>query len=261
MTTTQSTTSASTEVTTSDPNSCTGQNEVFDSCSHNCEASCTNPNPTCNPYSCVPACVCQPGFVRDQNGECIDPAACGNCGAHATWTSCGLECTATCEDPNPLCQSSCIPRCECDVGFLEDFDGNCVPTYQCPTINEGTENSNDGSAGTDGSDGSSGTDDTNEDSNNDTDSGANDESGSNSNSENGSSGENNGGMAGYGDPHFHVLGRSSEQPDLCFDYDGDGSDAMTILEDRDNNIRISSTLFQADNSGKTYFKSIQMVRS
>ena len=73
-------------------------------------------------------------------------------------------------------------------------------------------------------------------------------------------GDGGGSTGGYGDPHFHIVGRDQFQPDLCFDYDGEpGTNEMKILEDYENNIRITSTLFQLDNSTETYFKSITLV--
>ena len=44
-----------------------------------CQPSCEHPNGTVCPRLCeVNSCVCEPGFVRDNNNnlECIDPSEC-----------------------------------------------------------------------------------------------------------------------------------------------------------------------------------------
>ncbi|KXJ81879.1 hypothetical protein RP20_CCG017356 [Aedes albopictus] len=56
-----------------------GKNELYNACGSACPATC-EPNPaivTCPPV-CVRGCFCQPGFVRDANYNCIEPADCPN---------------------------------------------------------------------------------------------------------------------------------------------------------------------------------------
>ena len=185
---------------------------------------------------------------------------------------------------------SCVARCECDEDYVDDGAGNCILEIECPETTEAPVeettiaiNSPNPSEDDEDNDSSyeddSNYEDTNNDSNSDNDSDEdsstdsqennndNDSNDSNTNNESNNNSENdsdnndsgNGATGGFGDPHFHVLGRSKDQPDLCFDYDGDGTDVMTILDDKDNNIVISSTLFKEASTQKTYFKSITMV--
>lgn len=44
--------------------------------------------------------------------------------------------------------------------------------------------------------------------------------------------------ATWGDPHFHIIGKSSQQPDFCFDYDGNGKN-ITLIEDEDQKFKVS----------------------
>ncbi len=50
-------------------------------------------------------CVCQVGFTKDANGDCVEACSLVNCGDNST-----------CIDGD----------CICDIGFEEDADGNCV---------------------------------------------------------------------------------------------------------------------------------------
>ena len=46
---------------------------------------------------------------------------------------CPLPCSATCSDPNPICDVECTPRCACPVGQVIDTVNNkCVDPQQCP---------------------------------------------------------------------------------------------------------------------------------
>ena len=43
----------------------------------------------------------------------------------------------------------------------------------------------------------------------------------------------NDGSGGYGDPHFHIIGRSYKQPDLCFDINPPKGTDSIVLGDTD----------------------------
>jgi hypothetical protein len=45
--------------------------EVFSSCDKMCEKTCENQNPIFCPEICKPGCVCEPGWVRNENGICV----------------------------------------------------------------------------------------------------------------------------------------------------------------------------------------------
>ena len=203
--------------------------------------------------------------MRDDNGNCVEPSSCNQCPSNSSWTDCGLDCTPTCEDTNPLCDvEHCVARCECDEDYVDNGQGECILEMDCPATTtdappseETTIAINSPNPGDDGENEPDNSGDNNDDDGNDDDGNNGDGNGNDSGNDG-----NNGATGGFGDPHFHVLGRSENQPDLCFDYDGtDGSNVMTILDDKDNNIVISSTLFKEESTQKTYFKSITMVQS
>ncbi|XP_058828143.1 von Willebrand factor-like [Topomyia yanbarensis] len=57
---------------------CRGPNEVFSNCGSACPLTCDSwqrgPQPCAS--SCQSGCICQPGFVRNIQGTCIEPALC-----------------------------------------------------------------------------------------------------------------------------------------------------------------------------------------
>lgn len=63
----------------------------------------------------------------------------------------------------------------------------------------------------------------------------------------------------YEDPHFHISGRSSSQPDLCFDLDGEPLTAMILLDDPETGLSIEGELFTPQGQGKVYFSSFRLI--
>ena len=82
--------------------------------------------------ACVPACVCSAGFVLDDHGNCVEPSSYNQCGPNSSWTDCGLDCTPTCQELNPLCSMTCVARCECDEDYVDYGTGNCILDIECP---------------------------------------------------------------------------------------------------------------------------------
>ena len=83
--------------------------------------------------------------------------------------------------------------------------------------------------------------------------------GGNSGNNGGNSGA--GGVSGaYGDPHFHILGRSDAQPDLCFDFNPESGEEIKIIEDFETGLYVNGTVFQPDLSkDEIYFESITIT--
>lgn len=52
-----------------------GENEVLNDCGDRCDRSCGNLNPICPSICDPPACVCSPGFAR-QDGVCVPTSQC-----------------------------------------------------------------------------------------------------------------------------------------------------------------------------------------
>merc|ERR1712130_499320 len=55
-----------------------------------------------------------------------------------------------------------------------------------------------------------------------------------------------GGSSGYGDPHFHILGRSLAQPSLCFDYNDLPEKDLVLIQDNNSGLQVIGNLFQPD---------------
>lgn len=58
---------------------CHGVNEVYSMCdNNNCQKTCeTIDRPKPCQYICVPGCVCDKGFVRNYENECVPEDHCG----------------------------------------------------------------------------------------------------------------------------------------------------------------------------------------
>ena len=71
-----------------------------------------------------------------------------------------------------------------------------------------------------------------------------------------------GNSGAYGDPHFHVVGRSESQPDLCFDYNGQAGDIITLLKDDGHGLKVTGKVFKPENSigDQLYFENIKIFR-
>lgn len=64
----------------------------------------------------------------------------------------------------------------------------------------------------------------------------------------------------YGDPHFHILGRSDAQPDLCFDYNPESGEEIKIIEDLETGLYVNGTVFQPNPSiDEIYFESVTIT--
>ena len=71
-----------------------------------------------------------------------------------------------------------------------------------------------------------------------------------------------GGSSGaYGDPHFHIVGISESQPDLCFDYNASPGKTITLINDTNTGFQVTGTLFQPDGEDTgIYFQSVKIKR-
>nr|XP_054765345.1 zonadhesin-like [Lytechinus pictus] len=117
---------------------------VLDTCGAPCpEPSCSNPQPIFCRAACqnIPKCICDRnnGYVRDENGDCIQVEQCPpSCGENEVFSNCDSICRRTCEnkDLNLACKAPCSPGCVCDKarGFIRDRNenGQCILESQCP---------------------------------------------------------------------------------------------------------------------------------
>lgn len=56
---------------------CLNNNEIYDICNAACEPSCADPEPICTKV-CSGGCICAPGLLRNDTGECVSVDKCGN---------------------------------------------------------------------------------------------------------------------------------------------------------------------------------------
>ncbi|KAI5637847.1 trypsin inhibitor like cysteine rich domain-containing protein [Phthorimaea operculella] len=56
---------------------CFNANEVYDLCNAACEPSCADPLPICSQV-CTAGCVCAPGLLRNETGDCVTADKCGS---------------------------------------------------------------------------------------------------------------------------------------------------------------------------------------
>jgi len=126
---------------------CTG-GQTWHDCGLDCNSTCQEPNPYCTEL-CVPRCQCPLDRPLLHNGKCIAETDCGakstkdvepkECKGGQVWEECGSNCTSTCEDPDPQCSDSCVPRCQCpsDLPMLQN--GQCISDYACDSDEEDDE--------------------------------------------------------------------------------------------------------------------------
>ncbi|KAI5645184.1 trypsin inhibitor like cysteine rich domain-containing protein [Phthorimaea operculella] len=102
-----------------------------------CTSISSGGNGTC---STKPACVCDAGYVRDENGRCVPKEDCPSCAGDKNAVSgCG-NCRKTCRNKNStepqICPLFCnLNGCDCRKGYVYDEDskrcvlpGECTPT-------------------------------------------------------------------------------------------------------------------------------------
>lgn len=121
-------------------NQCLNSNEVFTECGpvDYCEATCRDPDliAVACPRICVQKCVCNDGFLRDDDGNCVEKNSCPikQCGDNEEYLSCGSGCgDLTCENPsytNMTCPDFCNEGCFCVEGYVRKY-GKCIPSSDC----------------------------------------------------------------------------------------------------------------------------------
>lgn len=115
---------------------CYGKYEVYikygPQCPQTCEwfsRQCTLRAPS------VPGCYCQPGYVRDSIGNCVNGNTfCGNCTQFQQYLNPGPNCDTECATLGQKCTRVYIQApfgCYCLPGYARDANNICVPIDQC----------------------------------------------------------------------------------------------------------------------------------
>ena len=70
-----------------------------------------------------------PVYLDPNTGESV------TCRGGQVWNPCGSACTATCDEPEPICTLQCVPRCVCPPPLLlRDDSGICVLQEECGAL-------------------------------------------------------------------------------------------------------------------------------
>ncbi|KAJ8732169.1 hypothetical protein PYW08_014899 [Mythimna loreyi] len=122
-----------------------GKNEVYTSCANggcgkwNC-SQLGQPDLCIDPIKCIGGCICQEGYLRAKNGNCVPRNECPvpQCGKNERFEFCpGCEPQYCSELGFPLtCPESGDPRqpaCICDYGYVRNENGDCIPKEECPS--------------------------------------------------------------------------------------------------------------------------------
>ncbi|XP_049870932.1 zonadhesin-like isoform X7 [Pectinophora gossypiella] len=133
------------------PVKCTRPNEVWNSCSSSCLAeSCQDlerPESVCNEFvkSCIPRCVCQKGYYRNESDICVPKCDCKKCPPNQRYVGCKVQCpydycpiddnraVVACDPPPPeYCRGGCI----CNLNYKRKSYNNdtCILARKCPPV-------------------------------------------------------------------------------------------------------------------------------
>ncbi|CAI5452219.1 unnamed protein product [Caenorhabditis angaria] len=113
------------------------KNEQLVECHDTCEPQCGFTPFPCTMNCIANTCDCKKGFVRNTNGECVEPLQCteatSKCPKDEVFRACGTRCEPTCEEPHPkACVLACVMnKCQCDDGFVRHLHG-CIKLSDCP---------------------------------------------------------------------------------------------------------------------------------
>lgn len=133
-------------------------NEQYSACGAGCQNRCDYIRQgiaiACLP-DCVSGCICNSGFVRDDNGICVPEEQCQpistffflkfllqfwninsylECPENEFFSTCYSECKTTCDNyyKDVFCPDVCQEGCFCEVGYVRDENGKCIPIDDCP---------------------------------------------------------------------------------------------------------------------------------
>ncbi|VDD85286.1 unnamed protein product, partial [Enterobius vermicularis] len=107
-----------------------GPNSHFVRCGSPCHKKCNKRDKITCPKICFRGCICDQGYILDDQEKCIKPEECPaprlaraaqgkKCNRNEHYTTCGTACEPTCGKPlADMCTLQCVPDvCQCNPGF------------------------------------------------------------------------------------------------------------------------------------------------
>ena len=107
-----------------------------------CVKSCATLSSSADCSTCqrLDTCVCDAGYVRNSNGDCVSDTTCNvQCDASRNEVVMCSECVSTCDNSLANCNSppGCTLACGCDDGYvLNTAIGECVRPSSCPVCTD-----------------------------------------------------------------------------------------------------------------------------
>ncbi|KAH7705751.1 hypothetical protein AAVH_27035 [Aphelenchoides avenae] len=122
-----------------------GDNEYVHQCG-GCDGTCKEPEVACAEICAPEACRCIEGYVRGEDGKCVEKSKCPavrtrraanvTCDENESYRQCA-SCEASCDNLNPMCVKMCQPaRCQCLRQYVRLPNGKCGPKQECPAAKE-----------------------------------------------------------------------------------------------------------------------------
>ncbi|GFY51440.1 zonadhesin [Trichonephila inaurata madagascariensis] len=98
---------------------------------------------TCYGEVCLPGCDCLPGYLRNDEGECIPRGFCPLpeeeeshpvCPQNEHFDECSAHCQKNCRNYNQsiMCLAVCTSGCKCNKGLVRGPHNRCIRPEQCP---------------------------------------------------------------------------------------------------------------------------------
>ena len=109
---------------------CPSDGRCFSGNCHGLADSCNN-SPS---SSCQPSGTCRPaGWIS------VAPTAAPTsvaCTGGKVYNECGSACDKTCTEPNPVCDASCVAKCECPASqpIWDESTNGCMAQASCPLV-------------------------------------------------------------------------------------------------------------------------------
>ncbi|CAO1396965.1 unnamed protein product [Diamesa tonsa] len=119
-------------------NKCPMPNTEYRTCVNPCtEPSCAHPTTAlikCR-YACIDGCYCKKGFLKDDQGNCVEKCPSKECPENESFSCGSAACEKDCSNINETCDIvniKCDDKCFCNKGFVRAYrNGPCIPIDQC----------------------------------------------------------------------------------------------------------------------------------